>query len=52
MIVTMDLNASPQPEEDEETFERHIEEACTVPEEHIETGVEIARRVLVNLPTF
>lgn len=44
MIVTMDLNASPQPEEDEEIFERHIEEACSVPEEHIETAVEIARR--------
>lgn len=46
MIVAMDLNASPLPEEDEETFERHIEE-YTAPEEHVETAVEISRRVLL-----
>lgn len=40
----MDLNASPVPEEDEDTFERHIEE-YTQPEERIETAVDIARRV-------
>ncbi|KAF7845405.1 mRNA-capping enzyme-like [Senna tora] len=43
MIVDMDLNASPVPEEDEDTFERHIEE-YTQPEERIETAVDIARR--------
>ncbi|KAJ9694894.1 hypothetical protein PVL29_010392 [Vitis rotundifolia] len=43
MLVAMDLNASPLPEEDEETFERHIEE-YTAPEEHVETAVEISRR--------
>lgn len=49
MIVSMDLNASPVPEEDEETFERH-EEVYSAPEEHIETAVSIARRVCVFLP--
>lgn len=49
MFVTMDLNASPQPEDDEETFERHLEEAYTEPEytateERIESAVEIQRR--------
>ncbi|XP_022966528.1 mRNA-capping enzyme isoform X1 [Cucurbita maxima] len=43
MIVSMDLNASPVPEEDEETFERH-EEVYSAPEEHIESGASIARR--------
>uniref|UniRef100_A0A5B6Z2J7 mRNA guanylyltransferase n=1 Tax=Davidia involucrata TaxID=16924 RepID=A0A5B6Z2J7_DAVIN len=49
MIASMDLNASPQPEEDEEFFEPHLEED-TAPEEHIEhverieTAVEINRR--------
>lgn len=46
MIVAMDLNASPLPEEDEDTFERHIEE-YTGPEEHVESAVEISRRVLL-----
>lgn len=46
MIVSMDLNASPVPEDDEETFERH-EEVYIAPEEHIVTGVSIARRVCV-----
>lgn len=48
MLVAMDLNASPLPEEDEETFERHIEE-YTAPEEHVETAVEISRRVLLSI---
>ncbi|XP_052175702.1 uncharacterized protein LOC127790300 [Diospyros lotus] len=45
MVATMDLNASPQPEEDEETFVPHLEEE-TAPEhvEHIESAVEISRR--------
>lgn len=47
MIGSMDLNASPVPEEDEETFERH-EEVYSAPEEHIETGASIARRVCVQ----
>lgn len=44
MIVAMDLNASPVPEEDEDIFERHIEQYIQ-PEERIETAVDIARRV-------
>lgn len=40
----MDLNASPVPEDDEETFERHIEE-YSAPEERVESAVDIARRV-------
>ncbi|XP_054780528.1 uncharacterized protein LOC129288148 isoform X2 [Prosopis cineraria] len=43
MIVAMDLNASPVPEEDDDIFERHIEEYIQ-PEERIETAVDIARR--------
>jgi mRNA-capping enzyme len=41
----MDLNASPQPEEDDEAFESHFEESAA-PEhaERIESGVEILRR--------
>ncbi|GLT37567.1 hypothetical protein SLA2020_118780 [Shorea laevis] len=39
----MDLNASPLPEEDEETFERHRVEYVPS-EEHIESAVEISRR--------
>lgn len=45
MIVSMDLNASPVPEEDEDTFGQHIEE-YSAPEERIESAVDIARRVL------
>lgn len=45
-IVAMDLNASPVPEEDEDTFEQHIEED-SAPEERIESAVAIARRVLL-----
>ena len=57
MIVSMDLNASPVPEEDEDTFGQHIEE-YTAPEERIESAVDIARRVLfffifwLNCPFF
>ncbi|XP_010558358.1 PREDICTED: mRNA-capping enzyme-like isoform X2 [Tarenaya hassleriana] len=43
MVVTMDLNASPQPEEDEEPFERHIEEHAER-EKRTGSGVEISRR--------
>ncbi|KHN26237.1 mRNA-capping enzyme [Glycine soja] len=45
MIVSMDLNASPVPEEDEDIFEEkiHVEEFHE-PEERIETGADIARR--------
>ncbi|XP_035544420.1 mRNA-capping enzyme-like isoform X1 [Juglans regia] len=43
MIVSMDLNASPVPEEDEDTFEQNIEE-YPAPEERIESAVDIARR--------
>jgi len=46
MIVAMDLNASPVPEEDEDIFEEkiHVEE-FHAPEERVETGADIARRV-------
>ncbi|OVA10755.1 Dual specificity phosphatase [Macleaya cordata] len=44
MIISMDLNASPLPEEDEEEiFGAHVEEEITQ-EEHIETAVETLRR--------
>uniref|UniRef100_A0A2P2LYM9 mRNA guanylyltransferase n=1 Tax=Rhizophora mucronata TaxID=61149 RepID=A0A2P2LYM9_RHIMU len=39
----MDLNASPLPEDDEENFERHVEE-FNAPEDRFETAVETARR--------
>lgn len=42
MIVTMDLNASPLPDDDEEPFDIHSE--VYVPEDHQETAVETARR--------
>lgn len=43
----MDLNASPQPEDDDEAFESHFDESAA-PEhtEHVESAVEILRRVL------
>ncbi|KAF8394951.1 hypothetical protein HHK36_018890 [Tetracentron sinense] len=48
MIASMDLNASPLPEEDEqEIFEEHGDEE-TAPEEHIETAVEILRRIFAD----
>ncbi|XP_021897339.1 mRNA-capping enzyme isoform X2 [Carica papaya] len=43
MVVNMDLNASPLPEEDEETFEGHIEEYAAQ-EDRTESAVEISRR--------
>lgn len=44
----MDLNASPVPEEEEETFERSLEEySAPEPEERTESAVDIARRVLL-----
>ncbi|XP_039044167.1 mRNA-capping enzyme-like isoform X2 [Hibiscus syriacus] len=43
MIASMDLNASPVPEDDEETYESHIERYSAL-EEHVESGVEISRR--------
>ncbi|XWS67192.1 hypothetical protein CRYUN_Cryun05aG0266600 [Craigia yunnanensis] len=43
MIASMDLNASPLPEDDEETYERHREH-YSASEEHVESGVEISRR--------
>ncbi|XP_010256688.1 PREDICTED: mRNA-capping enzyme [Nelumbo nucifera] len=45
MIFSMDLNASPLPEEDEEEiFEDQVEEKILEEEEHIETAVETLRR--------
>lgn len=46
MVSTMDLNASPQPEEDEEPYVRHLEDYSSR-DERIESAVEIARRVLL-----
>nr|KJB17016.1 hypothetical protein B456_002G260900 [Gossypium raimondii] len=43
MIVGMDLNASPLPEDDEDPYETHIEH-YSAPEEHVESAVEISRR--------
>ncbi|KAJ8899770.1 hypothetical protein K2173_019470 [Erythroxylum novogranatense] len=43
MIVPMDLNASPLPEDEEENFEGNVEE-YSAPEERYETAVETARR--------
>ncbi|XP_048225820.1 mRNA-capping enzyme [Ricinus communis] len=43
MVVTMDLNVSPLPEDEEENFEEHVEK-FTAPAEHFETAVETARR--------
>lgn len=49
MIVAMDLNVSPVPEEDEETFDRHIEEySAPEHEERVESAVDIARRVSLS----
>ncbi|KAG5554064.1 hypothetical protein RHGRI_011811 [Rhododendron griersonianum] len=44
----MDLNASPQPEDDDEAFESHFDESAA-PEhtEHVESAVEILRRVII-----
>ena len=42
MIVAMDFNASPIPEEDNKTFEGHIKKECRAPEQRVETAVDIA----------
>ncbi|KAK7287468.1 hypothetical protein RIF29_00748 [Crotalaria pallida] len=44
MIVAMDLNASPVPEEEEDVFEGHVVEEFTASEERVESGADIARR--------
>jgi len=44
MIVAVDLNASPVPEDDENDFGGQVEE-YHAPEERVETAVDIARRV-------
>lgn len=54
MIVAMDLNASPVPEEDEDIFEEepiHVQQYAA-PEERIESGADIARRVLFIISLF
>ncbi|CAN1142386.1 mRNA-capping enzyme [Linum perenne] len=43
MVVAMDLNASPLPEDEEDIFERHVEE-YSAHEERVETSVQLARR--------
>lgn len=48
MVATMDLNASPQPEEDDEPYVRHLEDYSSR-DDRIESAVEIARRVLLIL---
>ncbi|CAL5192252.1 unnamed protein product [Lathyrus oleraceus] len=50
MTISLDLNASPVPEEDEEPFEGQVEEydvpeeKYNAAEEHIESGADLARR--------
>lgn len=44
MIVAVDLNASPVPEDDEDDFGRQVEEYRT-PEERVESAVDIAHQV-------
>lgn len=44
MVVCLDLNASPVPEEEEDAFEGHVEKH-DAPEERVETTVDIARQV-------
>ncbi|KAJ4834759.1 hypothetical protein Tsubulata_012596 [Turnera subulata] len=44
MVVTMDLNVSPRPDEDEENFEGHIEAYTSLEEDRTESAVETARR--------
>ncbi|XP_022747226.1 mRNA-capping enzyme-like isoform X4 [Durio zibethinus] len=43
MIASMDLNASPLPEDDEDSYESHVEH-YSAPKEHVESAVEISRR--------
>lgn len=47
MTAAMDLNASPLPEDDEETFEGYSAPEYSAPQEHVESAVDIARRVLL-----
>jgi mRNA-capping enzyme len=47
MVVTMDLNVLPGPEDNEDNFEGNIEEHGA-PEERFESAAEIARRVILN----
>lgn len=54
MIVAMDLNASPVPEEeDEDVYEEkiHVQE-YSAPDDHVESGAAIARRVLFLVSFF
>ncbi len=54
----MDLNASPLPEEDEETYDEYnaqeysgqeySAQVYSAPQEHVESGVDILRRVLFS----
>ncbi|KAE9611024.1 hypothetical protein Lal_00015809 [Lupinus albus] len=44
MIVAMDLNASPVPDEEEDTFEGHAVREFSASEERVESAVDIARR--------
>ena len=44
MIVAVDLNASPVPEDDQDDFGDQVEE-YHAPEERVESAVDIARRV-------
>lgn len=53
MIASMDLNASPQPEDDDEIFghqleeesEEHIVQQINEHTDYVESAVEISRRV-------
>lgn len=51
MVVCLDLNASPVPEEDEDAFEGQVEKH-NAPEERVETAVDIERRVPFPLLFF
>jgi hypothetical protein len=59
MMISMDLNASPVPEEDDDPFEGQVEEynaprkeEYIAPKEHIESGADIARRVSLHLYSY
>lgn len=58
MTISLDLNASPVPEEDEEPFEGQVEEydvpeeKYNAAEEHIESGADLARRVTFPLYSY
>lgn len=53
MIISMDLNASPLPEEDEQPLEEHAADGV-IEEGHYESSVELLRRVnaFLNLLTL